>query len=280
MTASARAFLLLVVSILTVSSAAFSTRSVGKAGIRILDEEATLAQSSFPISPDDLILRCHEVIAADLGTQNPETYLSPEFECIGPTDGPLGRTQYAESTGPILKAIRDAFPDVTTNYYNFHVDPFEPNRVWYTTRAVGTMTGTLELPNGGGTFEANQKTIIQAPQATSMTFNEDGLVTELTAGFVIDRRYGNTKGLSAVYAVFAHVGLQLPFPESKPFKPSFRMRLFQNLIALMDKKGEGGKAESSCGNDKPIYWWKKGEEERLHSKPENKWAVDPILKDA
>ena len=97
----------------------------GDIGIQILDEEATISQSTFPIAPSDLIRRCQEVIAADLGTKEPERYLSPDFEFVGPTDGPLGRTQYASSSGPILDAIKEAYPDVKTNYYNFHVDPFE-----------------------------------------------------------------------------------------------------------------------------------------------------------
>lgn len=242
--------------------------------LQILDTEATLSQSTFPISPVDLISRCQEVIAANLGTDDPASFLSPKFEFVGPFDGPIGRKQYADSTGPILKAIKESFPDVKTNYYNFHVDPFEPNRVWYTTRAVGTMTETLQLPDGGGNFEANGNEIIQAPQATSMTFDETGMVTELTAGFVIDRRFGNTKGLSAVYAVFHHVGLKLPFPEANPYKPSLRVRVFQNIMSLIDK-GKGSEGD----DDKPIYWWRAAEKERFYSKPKNKWAVPPVLKD-
>lgn len=251
------------------------THTAPPLGLQILDTDATLAQSTFPIAPEDLIRRCQQVIASNLGTSDPDESLAPNFEFVGPTDGPLGRTQYAKSTGPILEAIKAAFPDVKTNYYNFHVDPFEPNRVWYTTRAVGRMTGTLELPNGGGTFEANGGAIVQSPQATSMTFDESGMVTELTAGFVLDRRYGNTKGLSAVYAVFAHVGLELPFPEGRPFEPSSGLRTFQNLSTMLDKKDSG----NGGSKDETIYWWKKEERDRLHSKPENKWAIPPILKD-
>lgn len=268
-------FLYLLLALDRLQAFATSSRKSTSLGIQILDTDATLKQSTFPIAPEDLIQLCQEVIADNLGTSNPTKYLSPDFEFVGPFDGPLGRTQYVSSTGPILETIKKAFPDVKTNYYNFHVDPFEPNRVWYTTRAVGTMTETLELPNGGGKFEANNEKIIQSPQATSMTFDENGMVTELTGGFVLDRRYGNTKGLSAVYAVFAHVGLALPFPEGQPYQPSFRMRLFQNLNAFLTRK-DGDRDEDE---EKTILWWKKEEKERLHSKPENKWKVEPVLKD-
>ena len=30
--------------------------------------------------------------------------------------------------------FQDAFPDLNPNYYGFFVDPFEPHRVWFTSR--------------------------------------------------------------------------------------------------------------------------------------------------
>ena len=51
---------------------------------------------------------------------------------MGPTDGPLSRSEYAKTTDPILDAIKMVCPDVRTNCYlpyTFHVDPFVPNRV-------------------------------------------------------------------------------------------------------------------------------------------------------
>lgn len=232
--------------------------------LRIVDEDATLAQSKFPIPPADLIRRCQEVIDANLGTDDPERFLSPSFEFVGPTDGPIGQAKYARMTGPVLRAIKDSFPDVETNYYNFRVDPFEPNRVWYNTRATATMTEPLVV--GGSTFDPNGEAILQAPQAASMSFDTAGMVTELTAGFSLDRRSGNTSGLTAVYAVFRHAGLELPFPEAKPWRPSLPLRLFQEVTSLLDKERDEG----------DILWWRKEEADRLHSKPVNEWSVPPI----
>ena len=51
------------------------------------------------------------------------------------------------------------------------------------------------------------------PQANSLTFNEEGKVTQLTIGYVLDRRVGNTGGLGGAFGIFYGVGLALPFPE-------------------------------------------------------------------
>ena len=40
-------------------------------GFEVLDVEAMRAESTFPIAPDDLIFRCQEVLAANVGTKDP-----------------------------------------------------------------------------------------------------------------------------------------------------------------------------------------------------------------
>jgi hypothetical protein len=41
--------------------------------------------------------------------------------------------------------LRGAFPDLDFRAHDFRVDPFEPDRVWYTTRTIGTHKGTPTL---------------------------------------------------------------------------------------------------------------------------------------
>eukprot|EP00540_Astrosyne_radiata_P015913 CAMPEP_0116865500 /NCGR_PEP_ID=MMETSP0418-20121206/25470_1 /TAXON_ID=1158023 /ORGANISM="Astrosyne radiata, Strain 13vi08-1A" /LENGTH=55 /DNA_ID=CAMNT_0004500955 /DNA_START=57 /DNA_END=220 /DNA_ORIENTATION=+ len=53
----------------------------------------------------------------------------------------------------------------------------------------------------------------------SLVFNEDGKVQELTIGYPMDRRLGNTGGLSGAFGFFHAVGIKLPFREGQPFKP-------------------------------------------------------------
>ena len=61
-------------------------------GFEVLDVEAMRAASTFPIAPDDLIFRCQEVLAANVGTKDP-SMLADEFEFAGPVVGPINKEQ-------------------------------------------------------------------------------------------------------------------------------------------------------------------------------------------
>jgi hypothetical protein len=156
---------------------------------------------------------------------------------------------------------QSGIPDLCGNMIHFRVDPFMPSRVWFTTMATGTHTGTL-----AGVFEPTGKTIRSPPQSCSLTFNEEGKVRvwheervqsltipwadtsvghvilvaptppplrtspqviEYTIGYVMDRRLGNTGGLGGVFAIFYAIGKPLPFPEANPWQMSKRYSLFQ-----------------------------------------------------
>ena len=114
--------------------------------------------------------------------------------------------------------MKTAFPDFQGEFYNFNVDPFEGNRVWYIARGRGTNTGPLPpfAPTATG------KTLVNPPQACSLTFNEAGLVVKYTIGYIMDRSAGNTGGLGGLYGVLYAIGKPLPFPEARPWKMSKR----------------------------------------------------------
>ena len=50
------------------------------------------------------------------------------------------------------------------------VDPFEPNRVWFTIRTTGTHKGPIKF--GRATYEATGANIQGPPECCSYTFNE------------------------------------------------------------------------------------------------------------
>ena len=82
---------------------------------------------------------------------------------------------------------------------------------------------------GGGDAE-QQLIVVLGP------INEDGLATQLTAGYVMDRAVGNTEGLGGVFGLLWAIGKSpFKFPEGRPWKPSLRYRLFMWFGALAAK---------------------------------------------
>uniref|UniRef100_A0A7S1YL99 Uncharacterized protein n=1 Tax=Grammatophora oceanica TaxID=210454 RepID=A0A7S1YL99_9STRA len=176
-----------------------------------------LAQSDFPISPEELLEKTRLVLRKDSGVLDPSLWAN-DFEFCAPIIGPLGKEEFLEAAGGFN--IYDAFPDFDNRYYNLNVDPFEPGRVWFFTRLVATHTGKLfgKEPSGDN--------VQLPPQVFSLKFTPQGLVKELTVGYVVDRRQGNTGGLGGMFGVFWKVGQGLPFREARPYKPSLTFRLF------------------------------------------------------
>jgi len=126
--------------------------------------------------------------------------------------------------------VKSGFPDFQGEFYGFHVDPFDGgNCVRYIARGRGTNTGALPPFTSAGTGRA----LVNPPQACSLTFNEQGLVTKYTIGVVVDRTLGNTGGLGGLYGLLYAIGKPLPIPEAQPWKMSRRYRAFQMIGNLM-----------------------------------------------
>jgi len=212
-----------------------------------VDEAAMLAASTFPIKPDALIDRCKEVILAQRDIQDgsiDESIYANDFRFCAPFVGGPTPTSADDAMPGLpkpeyLNALRgfdllQAFPDMNNNYHAFRVDPFEPNRVWFQTRATATHTGPLMGAEPTG------KRLTLPPQAFSMTFNEQGQVTLFNVGYVIDRTVGNTGGLGGAFGFFWGTGNPLPFPECQPFKGSLQLRglgLLQKALKLLPGRG-------------------------------------------
>mmetsp|Transcript_7101 Transcript_7101/g.22473 ORF Transcript_7101/g.22473 Transcript_7101/m.22473 type:complete len:141 (+) Transcript_7101:180-602(+) len=126
-----------------------------------------------------------------------------------------------------------------------------------------------------GEVAPNYKKIEQPPQTGSMLFNEQGLCTEVTAGYVMDRREGNTGGLGAVYAVLRHVGISLPYPEGQPWQPSPAFRLFLEATFLADWLSGGLFGKPPAAEN---AYWRRPEEELNSKRAPNKWRVGAVYK--
>lgn len=193
-----------------------------------VNEEQMLKNSTFPIKAEELLALAKEFLATNNGCDKPEL-LADDFTFAGPVVGPIGKEPFIKAFSGFQ--ITEAFPDMKANAYNFHVDPFELNRVWFCTRAVGTHTGTLM-----GTIQPTNKKVYSPPQMSSVTFNEKGQATHLTAGYVLDRAVGNTEGLGGVFGILHAIGKSpFKFPEGRPWKPSWQYRFFMFLGNFMQK---------------------------------------------
>ena len=196
-------------------------------GGTFVNEADLLSKSTFAIKPEELIKLTKKVLLAGAGVDD-ASVLADDFEFCAPVVGPLQKDEYLNALGSFK--LTEAFPDLENNFYNIHVDPFEFNRVWWSTRATATHTGPLlgKPPT--------YKKLELPPQTNSFTFNEEGLVTQITVGYVLDRRVGNTGGLGGAFAFFYGTGNPLPIPECQPYKKSFQFRALNFISKLIPKK--------------------------------------------
>lgn len=212
-------------------------------GFSELDVERTLAASKFPIKPEELVNRAKEVLAAEFGTAagaNADNFLSDDFQFVAPIVGPLGKAEFIAAFGSFK--VKDAFPDLSDNSW-FQVDPLEPNRVWFISRATGTHTGTL---NFGTRIPPTGKLVESPPQAQSMLFDPTGRCYTLTVGYCMDKRIGNTEGLGGVFALLKGVGKPLPVPEAQRlYTPSLRYEAFERIAKAAESLGYGPGASES-----------------------------------
>jgi len=157
------------------------TRFFGRS-VKQLNEPEKVFLAPFPETV--MIQLTKGVLAAELGTKDPDL-LADEFTFCGPIVGPLKKKSFLDAFSSFN--IRDALPDLEENYSNFRVDPYDPYRVWYDTKASGTRTGTLAGQEGNGAKYRGP------PEVGSMTFDDDGFCTRLTGGAVMDPTSGEYK---------------------------------------------------------------------------------------
>lgn len=209
-------------------------------GFGELDMPKTMAASTFPLKPDVLIAKAKAVLAAEFGTlagSDPDALLSDDFQFVAPIVGPLGKREFLNAFGSFK--VKEAFPDLADNSW-FQVDPLEPNRVWFFSRATGTQTGKL---NFGKPIAPTFKRVESPPQAQSMLFDEAGRVYTLTVGYCMDKRIGNTEGLGGVFALLKGIGKPLPFPEAQRlYSPSLRYEAFERIAKVGESLGYGPNA--------------------------------------
>lgn len=184
------------------------------------------------MSPHDMILIAKRFLASNGGLGGDPAMLSSSFTFEGPVVGPLSKEEFVKAIGSVDFAA--AFPNFVSEFYGFHVDPFEGDRVWYTARGKGKNTGPLIpfVPEKSGTG----KMLVNPPQVCSITIDHStGLISKYTIGYVVDRTIGNTGGLGGLYGVLYALGRPFPFPEANPWQESLRYTLFKKIGGLAAK---------------------------------------------
>ena len=184
----------------------------------ILDVDAMLRESKFTIKPNNLIKRCKYILQNKVGL-NDESDLADNFQFIFPVVGPLSKKEYLSTLRKFN--LEKMFPNIDKGiYYNFYVDPYENNRVWFTARMRCCHTGS----NSFGS--ATNINVDCPPQVNSLSFNEEGKVIKYTGGYITDRTIGNTGGLGGIFGILYAIGRPLPFPEARPYRKSWQFRTF------------------------------------------------------
>ena len=95
----------------------------------IVDEGSELQAQNFPIKPEELIAKAQSFLESRGGFGADPALLSEDFQFMGPVVGPLSKTAFQAALASV--DMKTAFPDFQGQFYAFSVDPFEGNRVWY-----------------------------------------------------------------------------------------------------------------------------------------------------
>ncbi|CAJ1434717.1 unnamed protein product [Effrenium voratum] len=199
---------------------------------------ATWPTRRFPIAPEELLVLAKYFLATespDAPTPGDGSMLAENFTFLGPVIGPLNKEEFMVNVKGI--EFYAAFPDATAQLHHFRVDPFEPCRVWYTCRGTGQHTGKAAPGTDTALLmgEPTKIRYVNAPQACSVRFTEQGLVDQFTIGYVMDRSVGNTGGLGGFFGPLFAIGKSFPFAEGQPWRPSLGYQLYVRLGAFFNR---------------------------------------------
>ncbi|KAK9832690.1 hypothetical protein WJX81_000318 [Elliptochloris bilobata] len=178
----------------------------------------------FPISPAELIEKAKQLHKDGSGVKQPDL-LADSFRFEFPVVS-LSKKDYIKAVSSFN--LDTAFPNMNSHAYDFRVDKYEPNRVWFTIRNTGTHMGPLKFL--GRTIKPTGKVVLGAPECLSYTFDAEGKVTSFTGGYIMDRRVGNTQKLGALFGILAAIGHPLPSPGSLKYLVATTLQWLYGLV--------------------------------------------------
>ena len=122
-----------------------------------------------------------------------DSLLANDVKVSGPTVYYTDKQKYLNALAKEQSAFLRAVPDYDVRAYSFAVDKYDNRKIWFKVRPRGTITGPFSY--NGEVYLPNQKNIEFPIQQLSITVNNNGLISKMTTGYVIDKFVGNTNGL-------------------------------------------------------------------------------------
>jgi hypothetical protein len=120
--------------------------------------------------------------------------LDEAFVFRAPSIGPLNKPDYINTMTNLQTYV--GYPDISPNAFGFTVDPDEPLKCIFWTRASGTFSSPWNpfgaKLDGIATIQPNNKRAQLPTECYSITFEPSGKVKFLTAGYVVNRFEGNS----------------------------------------------------------------------------------------
>jgi len=196
-------------------------------GILGLDGELGAPEASAPAQADALpqerlLALAERLIESGFG-RDASGLLADSFICTGPIGGAASKERFLEALS--ATNIPEAFPDIDYRWRDLRVCPFDLNRVWFTSSPVGTHTSDLRIL--GETLPATGRRWSGPPECGSAIFDAEGRCVYLTSGYLMDRRMGNTNGLTGVLGLREAIGLRDP----KAWLARTPVQLWNSLVA-------------------------------------------------
>ena len=161
----------------------------------------------------DVVEATKEFLASSTGYYSPVApdALDDAFVFRAPSIGPLNKRDYIFTMTNLQTYV--GYPDIKPNAFGFTIDPADPLKCIFWTRATGTFSAPWnpfgkraeQLPFAK--IQPNNKKAQLPTECYSITFTPEGKARYLTAGYVVNRFEGNTGGLGAVLALFNNAGL-------------------------------------------------------------------------
>ena len=153
----------------------------------------------------ELLEKVQAFIDASFGADDP-SLLADDAVLIRPNGRCFNGKAAVLSELANYKTAKRGFSDFQLRSHDLRVDPEAPNKVFFTTRAIGTQTGTFKVAKE--TIVASGLRYEAPPECFSVTFDDAATkAVRITAGFVMDRKVGTTLGFGMEEGMAACVGV-------------------------------------------------------------------------